>query len=473
MLQQKRAVRPFGMRDKLGYLIGNVGNDFMFTFSGIFLMVFYTKVLGISSGLVGTMFVIARFLDAFTDITMGRIVDKVPATRDGKFRPWLRRIAVPVALCSFLMYQSVLMNAPTWLRVCYMFFTYFLWGSFFYTAINIPYGSMASALSADADARASLSIYRSIGSVFANIVIGVGVPLFVYETDASGNQIVLSGRFTLIAGILAALTVVCYLVCYLLTEERVEIAPHQSQGRRSPGEVIKTLASSRALVGIIVATVAILAAQLLGQSVNQYLFIDYFKSKNGVALMSAVGMLPGLLIAPVAAPLTKRFGKRTIGIFGSFCGAASCFLLWLLRTRSVLVYIAVNVLGFLGFSLFNLIMWAFITDIIDDSEVRHGKREDGTIYGAYSFARKIGQALAGGLGGWTLDLIGFDPALKVQSEAVASGIYTVATLIPAVLYFIVGISLIFLYPLTKKKVEENIRILKSRNESKREESNHA
>ena len=466
MLSTQINRRPFGIRDKLGYLLGNVGNDFMFTFSGIFLMVFYTKVLGISSGLVGTLFLVARFLDAITDITVGRIVDNLPPSRAGKFRPWIKRLCVPAALCSFLMYQSGVASAPMWLRVAYMFATYLLWGSIFYTAVNIPYGSMASALTDDAAERASLSVFRSIGSILANLVIGVGVPLIVYQTDAAGNPLVIGSRVTAVAGVLSILTVVCYLGCYALTEERIHVKSHDTREKRRLSETLGTLFQSRALIGFVIATVAVLAAQLLGQSVNQYLFIDYFRSKNGAALMSAAGMIPGLAVAPFASPIVRRFGKRTVGIVGSLCSALSCFLLFLIRTRSAAVYITVSVLGFLGFSLFNLITWAFVTDIIDDSEIQTGKREDGTIYGAYSFSRKIGQALAGGLGGWLLNAVGFDSAQSVQSASVANGIYTVATLVPAILYLAVGLALLFLYPLTKRRVEENTRILKIKNQRK-------
>lgn len=63
-------VRDFGRRDKIGYMFGDFGNDFTFIFASSFLMVFYTKVLGISGGMVGTLFLVARFVDAFTDVTM-------------------------------------------------------------------------------------------------------------------------------------------------------------------------------------------------------------------------------------------------------------------------------------------------------------------------------------------------------------------------------------------------------------------
>lgn len=460
-------VRLFGIRDKIGYMFGNLGNDFMFTFASVFLMVFYTKVLGIGSGVVGVLFVIARFLDAFTDITMGRIADRMKPKKDGKFKPWIRRMCGPVAFVSFLMYQSAVAQAPMGVRITYMFVTYLLWGSIFYTAINVPYGSMASVLSPEADDRAALSTWRSVGSVIANLIVGVGAPLLIYTTDATGNQIVKGERFTLIAGLFAITSLVCYVICYILTTERVRVK--EEEQRNIPGltDTMKGLVTGRALVGIILATIFVLAAQLLNQSVNQFLFIDYFKNKNGVALMSAVSMLPSFLLAPFAVPLSKRFGKREVGIFGCICGAVSCYLLFFLRTTSMWVYIFINVLGFLGFGVFNLIMWAFITDVIDDLEVKRGTREDGTVYGAYSFARKIGQAVAGGLGGFSLAFIGYNEELQVQSATVIEGIYNIATLLPAILYTLVALCLLFLYPLSKQKVEENIAILKKRREEHR------
>ena len=147
MINNSAILRPFGWRDKIGYMLGNIANDFTFIFASLFLTVFYTDVLGINAGLVGTMFLVARIVDAFTDTAMGRIADKTKATKNGKFKPWLLRACGPVALASFLMYQSFMAGAPMAVKVVYMFVTYLLWGSVFYTAINIPYGSMASVIS--------------------------------------------------------------------------------------------------------------------------------------------------------------------------------------------------------------------------------------------------------------------------------------------------------------------------------------
>ena len=99
-MNAEKEFKPFGLADKIGYMFGDFGNDFTFIFASLFLMVFYTKVLGISAGVVGVMFVVVRLLDAVTDVTMGRIVDRMRPGKDGRFRPWIRRMCGPVALVS-------------------------------------------------------------------------------------------------------------------------------------------------------------------------------------------------------------------------------------------------------------------------------------------------------------------------------------------------------------------------------------
>ena len=174
--------RPFGTRDKLGYLFGDFGNDFTFILSTMILMKFYTDVMGVSAGVVGTIMMITRFVDAFTDVTMGRICDRSRVQAGvGKFRPWILRMCVPVAAASFLMYQSGVASLPYGAKVAYLVVTYILWSSVFYTAVNIPYGSMASAISADPDDRQSLSTYRSMGATLAGTLIGVLLPALAYE----------------------------------------------------------------------------------------------------------------------------------------------------------------------------------------------------------------------------------------------------------------------------------------------------
>ena len=111
----------FGLKDKLGYMFGDFGNDFTFILSSIILMKFYSDVMGINIGLIGFMMMLARFVDAFTDVAMGRICDRSRITPVGKFKPWIRRMCVPVAITSFLLYQSSLADESLTFKVIYLF----------------------------------------------------------------------------------------------------------------------------------------------------------------------------------------------------------------------------------------------------------------------------------------------------------------------------------------------------------------
>lgn len=461
MSKSPATLRPFGVRDKVGYMLGNVANDFTFIFASLYLQVFYTDVLGINAGLVGTMFLISRIVDAFTDTAMGRICDKTKATKNGKFRPWLLRACGPVALASFLMYQAWAVNLSMTLRIVYMFVTYLLWGSICYTCINIPYGSMASVMSDEPDHRASLSTFRGVGSMIPQILVGVVVPMFLYTTLEDGTKVANASMFPVIALVMSIAAAACYIICYFLCTERVKLTEESKSV--SFADTLKALAGNRALIGISLVFICYLGAQMLNQTINNYIFKDYFGDTMGLSVMNAAGFAPALLLAPCAVPLTRKFGKKELGIFASILGTVAFGALFLMRTTNMWLYTIVNIVGLLGFGLFNLIIWAFVSDVIDDQEVRTGSRDDGTIYAVCSFARKVGQAIASALGGWSLGWIGYvEGSLTGQTAAVKDGIYNIATMVPMILYLAVGICLIVIYPLSKKKVAENTATLKVR-----------
>ena len=459
--------RPFGLRDKIGYMFGDFGNDFSFLLASNYLMVFYTKVLGLSGFVVGLLFMGARIVDAFTDVTMGRIVDHMQPTSDGRFRPWIKWMCVPVAVTSTIMYLYFVCDWAYWAKLAYVVVTYLLWSSFCYTGINIPYGSMASVISPDVGHRASLSTFRSIGASLAGLVIGVLVPLIVYETDAEGNQVVLPLRFTLTAVVFGILAVICYCLCYYLCRERVTFEKKEKR-RETAGEMLRGLGKNKPLLALVCAALVLLLASLLGQTMNNYLFLDYFKDAKAMSIVNFVSIAGTFILAPFISRIAAVFGKKEAGALGMLLAGIVYVLLFFLRVKSIPLYMVLIFLGTVGVGLFNLIIWAFITDIIDYQEVETGKREDGTVYAVYSFARKVGQALAGGLGGFVLTAIGYVSEAPAQTEAVSERIYTVATLIPGICYLIVFLIMQFKYPLTRGEVEKNTAILqkKRREDSK-------
>ena len=464
-MNKTREVKPFGIKDKIGYMMGDFGNDFTFILSTMLLTKFYTDVMGVSAAVVGTIMMLARFVDAFTDVTMGRICDRSKVTPNGKFKPWIIRMCVPVALASFLMYQSGLAGLPTGVKIAYLAITYLLWGSFTYTGINIPYGSMASAISADASDRQSLSTFRTMGGMLAGMVIGVLLPLIAYE-KVGGKETLIGSKVTLAAGIFSILAIVCYLLCYKLVTERVVVESTQDGKGTSVGQMLKNAVKNRALISIIVASVVMLLAQLTMQNMGAYISPDYY---NNAAAQSAstLMMMGGMIVAAaIAKPLANKFGKAEISVVSNVFAAAVMVLLWVVRPQSVWVYCGLQLLCWVGLGVFSMVGWALITDVIDYSEIKNGVREDGTVYALYSFARKLGQALAAGLSGWLLTAIGYSSEAAAeglkQTQSVLDGIFNISTLIPAVGFALLAAVLWFWYPLHKKQVDENIALLKEK-----------
>lgn len=458
-MSEKNNVRPFGFKDKIGYMFGDFGNDFTFILSSSFMLKFYTDVMGIHAAVVGVLMMAARFVDAFTDVAMGQIVDRSKPTKDGKFKPWLRRMCGPVAISSFLVFQSGFANMPYLFKVVWMIVTYILWGSIFYTSINIPYGSMASAISADAKDRASLSTWRSIGSTLAGLVIGVGTPLFAYET-VNGNTILSGNRMTIIAGVFSVMAVICYMLCFKLATERVEVP--QNNTKFNFGDLMKSLVTNRSLIGIIAATILLLLVMLTMQGMNAYLFPNFYGNVAAQSVAALAGSLVMLVVcAPLATKLSAKYGKKELAIGSCLFGAVVYLICWVLKPENPYTYVVFYVVANIGVGFFNMVIWAMITDVIDDAEVKNGVREDGTIYSVYSFARKIGQALSSGMIGALLSVIGYSAATAFNPEVV-NGIFNMTCIIPAIGFVGIALVLMFLYPLSKNRVEANVLELKKR-----------
>lgn len=456
---EKNNVRPFGFKDKIGYMFGDFGNDFTFILSSSFMLKFYTDVMGIHAGVVGVLMMAARFVDAFTDVAMGQIVDRSKPTKDGKFKPWLRRMCGPVAISSFLVFQSGFANMPYLFKVVWMIVTYILWGSIFYTSINIPYGSMASAISADAKDRASLSTWRSIGSTLAGLVIGVGTPLFAYET-VNGNTILSGNRMTIIAGVFSVMAVILYMLCFKLATERVEVP--QNNTKFNFGDLMKSLVTNRSLIGIITAAILLLLVMLTMQGMNAYLFPNFYGNVAAQSVAALAGSLVMLVVcAPLATKLSAKYGKKELAIGSCLFGAVVYLICWVLKPENPYTYVVFYMVANIGVGFFNMVIWAMITDVIDDAEVKNGVREDGTIYSVYSFARKIGQALSSGMIGALLSVIGYSAATAFNPEVV-NGIFNMTCIIPAIGFVGIALVLMFLYPLSKNRVEANVLELKKR-----------
>lgn len=206
----------------------------------------------------------------------------------------------------------------------------------------------------------------------------------------------------------------------------------------------------------------LLLAMLGMQGMAAYVFPNVYRStqaQSAVSLLSSVAIL--VICAPLASKLAAKFGKKELSTVSCIFGAACYVVCLIVHPDNVWVYVLFYVLSFIGLGFFNTVIWAMITDVIDDSEVKNGIREDGTIYAVYSFARKLGQAFSSGMIGSLLSLVGYTSATAFD-PSVTEGIFTISCIVPIIGLTAVALALFFLYPLNKKRVEANVAELARR-----------
>src|SRR3954464_13164913 len=155
-------------RSVVGYGLGDFANNLAFSLSTTFLLYYYTDVAGIAAASVGTMFLVVRLWDAFADLFAGRMVDRT-MTRWGKFRPFILFMAVPVLFLSFLTFHVPSDWADS-SKLLYAYLTYAVLG-LAYSLVNIPYGSLASAMTQSVHQRAKLVAARSFGAAIGGVVL--------------------------------------------------------------------------------------------------------------------------------------------------------------------------------------------------------------------------------------------------------------------------------------------------------------
>ena len=441
-------VKPFGMQDKVGYMLGDVGSCLLFNFIGSYLLVFYTDVFGISAAAVGTLMAVSRVWDAINDPMMGVIVDKRKRTKDGKFRPYLKYMGIPLGIFTILTFL-VIPNMPQGMKLPYAYITYIGFGMA-YTAINIPYGSLASVMTNNPVQRTELSTWRNISSIFAMIPLMVLTPKLVFDASDA-----VSPKGFLIAAVLYVIIAnIGYRLCYKMTTERIINEVKEDAPKASLGETLKTLGKNKALIGLILSSLGTLTAMFLPNALNAYLFKDYFQAPGLLSLAGLLPMVGTFLAIPVTGKLVAKFGKKNIAIYSGIVSIAAYVVLVLFPTKNPMLYIALITVSGFGTALYGMIVWALVGDVIDYQEYLSGKREEGIVYATYSLSRKLVQAIVGSIGGFALAAIGYQSGAATQAPEVAESIRNIITVVPLIGFIFGTVCLKFVYNLSNKTLNE-------------------
>ncbi len=451
-----KSVRPFGVKDQLGYVFGDMAGSFVNLFVDAYFLTFCTYVLGISPTWMAGLFLAARLWDAVNDPIMGSFPDRWRLGKSGdKLKPWVKLFMVPLALSGILCFANVPFEGIA--LHAWVAFAYVLYGMC-YTGTSMPFGAMASVVSADPIDRSKLSRARSIGGT----VVGIGalsvVPVFCFDKNSN----IIPERFTILAVVFGVLCIVSYLLLCNLTVERIQ-QPKQEGEKFSYSKVLKAAFKNRPLIGVMVATIGSMLFITGSGQLRSYIYKEYYQDTSLMTLAS-VGTLPIMIICFILVPkIVQKFGKRNVILFMSTYNLIISAYILFFPVESALVYTILNLLATIGQTAFTILIWALVTDCLDYSEWKMNFRADGSMYSLYTFSRKIGSTIASTGAAGALGAIGYVSGVNaIQSAATVNNIYYLVNIVPVItcILELIGIGLIF--NLNQKKTDEMYKALAER-----------
>lgn len=452
----KKQIRPFGVKDEIGYVFGDMAGSFVNLFVDAYFLIFCTNVLGISAGWMGTLFLVARLWDAINDPIMGSFPDRWMIGKSGdKFKPWIKIFMLPLALSGVLCFFNVPLEGIA--LYAYVAFAYVLYGMS-YTGTSMPFGAMASVVSDDPIQRSKLSRARSIGGTIVGIVGLSIVPVVCFDKQSN----ILPERFTLIAVIFGVLSIISYFVLLNFTQERIRQNSEKAE-KFNYGKVLKATVHNRPLIGVMVATLGSMLFITGSNQVRSYIFKEYYARTDVMSIIS-LATIPILVICfPLVPKLVAKFGKKATLMAAIVSSTIFSVIPVVMEIKNVYVYSALVVLGTIGQTVFTMLIWALVTDCLDYSEWKFNERSDGSMYSLYTFSRKIGSTIASTGVSFGLAAIGFVSGSNVvQTAEAVNGIYFLVNIIPVVtcILELVGVGLIF--NLNKETTERMYAELKAK-----------
>lgn len=453
---EKKQIRPFGVKDEIGYVFGDMAGSFVNLFVDAYFLIFCTNVLGISAGWMGTLFLVARLWDAINDPIMGSFPDRWMIGKSGdKFKPWIKIFMIPLALSGVLCFFNVPLEGIA--LHAYVAFAYVLYGMS-YTGTSMPFGAMASVVSDDPIQRSKLSRARSIGGTIVGIVGLSIVPVVCFDKQSN----ILPERFTLIAVVFGVLSIISYFVLLNLTQERIRQNSEKAE-KFNYGKVLKATVHNRPLIGVMVATLGSMLFITGSNQVRSYIFKEYYARTDVMSIIS-LATIPILVICfPLVPKLVAKFGKKATLMAAIVSSTIFSVIPVVMEIKNVYIYSALVVLGTIGQTVFTMLIWALVTDCLDYSEWKFNERSDGSMYSLYTFSRKIGSTIASTGVSFGLAAIGFVSGSNVvQTAEAVNGIYFLVNIIPVVTCALelIGVGLIF--NLNKETTEQMYAELKAK-----------
>ena len=458
------------MRDCLAYAAGDFGCNMSFALKGT-MAIFWTQFMRMDSILYAGLLILVQIWDAINDPLIGTIIDNDKRTtyKRGKFLAYVWLGSLGLLLAGSACFVPWFKDASALIKGIVFVCGYILWDAF-YTIANVPYGSLLSLISNDPADRASLSAWRSVGSMVGNMVPMILLPMLIYDEN---NNIKGETVFA-VALLMGVLGFVAFQFMIRNTKIRVNenVTCNEDAPKFNLMQALKNFAKNRPAVGATVAAMGMFLGMQGATTAVTVMFQSYFKNVALSGVVSMFAMIPIVAFTPLARKLVVKFGKKELATVGAICSMIACALMLMLRISpdgsGMIVYIVCQLINSLGMGIYSTVSWSMMGDAIDYNEWMTGSREEGTVYSLHSFFRKLAQGMGPSLALVIMSWLGYSEvnggnqlfSVALNMRYLVAGLY----LVSAVMQF-VGLALI--YNLDKKSLQKINAELDKRHAAKR------
>ena len=383
--------RKFGMRDCLAYAAGDFGCNMSFALKGT-MAIFWTQFMGLDLW-YSLLLIVVQVWDAINDPLIGSLIDSDRRKyKRNKFLAyiWAGSIGLIVGgACCFIPAP----NAPVWAKMIIFIAGYVIWDAF-YTVANVPYGSLLSLISNKPADRASLSAWRSVGSLVGNMVPMVLLPFIIYD-DANN---LIGERVFFAALLMGFLGFICFQFMIRNTEIREDTEVKLDDAPKfNVMQAMGNFAKNRPAIGATLAAMGMFVGMQGASTAVTVLFQSYFKNIDASGVVQLFAMIPIVVFTPLARKCVVKFGKKELATFGSIFSLIASILMFVLPmtpdNKGMIIYVICQLINSLGMGIYSTVSWAMMGDAIDYNEWKTGKREEGTVYALHSFFRKLAQGV--------------------------------------------------------------------------------
>lgn len=433
--------------EKVSYGLVIFGNIPIMTLISTFLMIFYTNVVKLDPGKVGTLFLIARICDGISDPLMGILIDRMPKTKMGRIRPILIFGTIICAANYFLLWFG-----PTWTQVGKMavvYVTYLLLG-FTFDIMDIAANSLLPVMTSDTKERTTLSTIAGAVQMIGALGLSIAAPIILGDTSR------IEGYYTLIM-IALVIIVVGSIGGAFGVRERVQ---PEGDKKYSLKQLFAILLEQPVWALFLFNLLYNIGSNLVSTS-NAFFFtyvVDDLSAMATLSGMSMLGVIPGIFISGV---LANKLGRKNLALTGLAIAAIAPTLRYLDITNVTYMMVS-SVVGGIGIGFIMPVRLGIAADNTDYVEYRTGQRAEGAISSLSSFAVKCASGIGGALPGYILAWSGFSSELAVQSASANNAIVFTNILLPVIFYVVAFVMFMFFYPITKKKMTEITQALKDR-----------